>query len=184
MIAKLRQLFQQLPQHHLSAMQTMSDKSEKLEFREFFRFTRDGKMKSGTVTYSITFAALYLVVYGAAYYFLIDVLAPMTADMAIWLSDLIGALVPGLVGAIVCLIPLKLLFNKKPAFLGYVWIAIFAVLFLIVMIIMLKDDRDALAIFLRLFLIMVPVPLLLGGGSAWYFWKKSEKMEKSSEDYD
>ena len=162
----------------------MSDKKDKLEFRDFFRFTKDGKMKSGTFAYSITFAALYLVVYGAAYYLLVDVLAPLTNGLPIWLSDLIGAVVPGFVGALICLIPLKLISNKKPAFLGYVWLAIFALLFLIAMVIMLRDDRDALSIFLRLFVIMVPVPLLLGGGSAWYLWKKSEQIEKNSEDYD
>ena len=155
----------------------MSDKSEKLAFKDFFRFTKDGKMKSATITYSVTYAVLYLIVYGAAYYFLIDILAPLTAGMPIWLSDMIGAVVPGVIGTLVCLIPMKLFSDKRPAFLGFVWIAVFAVIFLAAMIIMLKDDRDALSIFLRLFVIMVPVPLLLGGGAAWFIWKKSEKSE-------
>ena len=141
-------------------------------------------MKSGTFAYSITFAALYLVVYGAAYYLLVDVLAPVTDGLPVWLSDVIGAIIPGLAGVVVCLIPLILIGNKKPAFLGYVWLAIFALMFLIAMCIMLKDDRDALAIFLRLFVIMVPVPLVLGGGSAWYLWKKSERLNDTAEDYD
>ena len=153
----------------------MSDKNEKISIKDFFRFTKDGKMKSGILSYSITFAAFYLVVYGAAYYFLIDVLAPLTNKIPIWLSDLIGAVVPAAAGALICLIPLKILSDKKPAFLGYVWIAVFAFVFLISMIIMLRDDQEALTIFLRLFVIMVPVPLLLGGGSSWYLWKKSEK---------
>ena len=165
-------------------MQTMSDKQDRLELKEFFRFTRDGKMKSGAFAYSITFAALYLIVYGAAYYLLVDVLAPITDGLPIWLSDVIGALVPGLVGALVCLIPLKLISNKKPAFLGYVWLSVFALMFLVAMCVMLKDDREALSIFLRLFVIMVPVPLVLGGGLAWYSLKKSERIEKASEDYD
>lgn len=175
-----------MPCVHLSftAIQTMSDKQDKLEFKEFFRFTRDGKMKSGAFAYSITFAAFYLVVYGAAYYLLVDVLAPITDGLPIWLSDMIGAFVPGLAGAIVCLFLMKLTGTKKPAFLGYVYLAIFALVFLIAMCVMLKDDRDALSIFLRLFVIMVPVPLLLGGGSAWYIWKKSEGLDDKAEDYD
>ena len=162
----------------------MSSKDQKVEFKDFFRFTKDGKMKSGTFAYSITYAALILVVYGAAYYFMIDVLAPLTKDLAPWLANLIGAIVPALVGALICLIPIELISNKKPFFLGYVWIAIFALVFLIAMIILLKDDRDALSIFLHLFAIMVPAPLLIGGGSALYLWKRSERIERTSEDYD
>ena len=162
----------------------MSSKDQKVEFKDFFRFTKDGKMKSGTFAYSITYAALILIVYGAAYYFMIDVLAPLTKGLAPWLSNLISAIVPVLVGALICLIPLKLISNKKPFFLGYVWIAVFALMFLIAMIILLKDDREALSIFLHLFVIMVPAPLLIGGGSAWYFWKRSEKIERTSEDND
>ena len=162
----------------------MSSKEQKVEFQEFFRFTKDGKMKSGTFAYSITYAALILVVYGAAYYFMIDVLAPLTKDLAPWLANLIGAIVPALVGALICLIPIELISNKKPFFLGYVWIAVFALVFLIAMIILLKDDRDALSIFLHLFVIMVPAPLLIGGGSALYLWKRSERIERTSEDYD
>lgn len=162
----------------------MSDNRPKTEFRDFFRFTKDGKMKSGTVAYSITFAALYLVVYGAAYYLLIDVLAPMTSGMPVWLSDVISALVPGILGTLVCLIPVFIVKNKKPAFLGYVWLAVFAFVFLIAMLILLRNDRDALLIFLRLFAVMVPVPLILGGCLSWYFWKKSEKVENALEEND
>ena len=152
----------------------MNDKGEKLELKEFFRFTKDGKMKSGTIAYSITFAALYLVVYGAAYYFMIDILGPLTQGLPIILSDIIGAVVPAILGAVLLLVPLKFISNKKPAFYGYVWLAVFALIFFIAMIILLNDDRDALSIFLRLFFIMVPAPLILGGGSTWLLWKKSE----------
>lgn len=164
----------------------MSDKEQKrkIEFKDFFRFTKDGKMKSGTFAYSITYAAFLLIVYGAAYYFLIDILAPVTAGMKPWLSDLIGAIVPALLGALICLLPLKLISNKKPFFLAYVWIAVFSLIFLIAMVFQLKNDPDALSIFLHLFVIMVPAPLIIGGGSALYLWKKSERIEKTSEDYD
>ena len=153
-------------------MGSREQKQEKLEFREFFRFTKDGKMKSGTVVYSFSLAALFLIVYGAAYYFLIDVLAPMTQGLPIWASDTVGAVVPALVGGLVCLIPVLLLSEKKYAFFAYIWIAVFALAFLIAMLVQLKDEKDALSVFLRLFVIMVPAPLLIGGGTAWYLYKK------------
>ena len=153
-------------------MGSREQKQEKLEFREFFRFTKDGKMKSGTVVYSFSLAVLFLIVYGAAYYFLIDVLAPMTQGLPIWASDAIGAVVPALIGGLICLIPVLLLSERKYALLAYLWIALFAAAFLIAMLIQLKNEKDALSVFLRLFVIMVPAPLIIGGGTAWYLYKK------------
>ena len=158
----------------------MSDKKPdngKLEFKEFFRFTRNGKMKSGTVVYSFSLAVLFVIIFGAAYYFLIDVLAPMTDGLPIWASDMIGAIVPALVGGVICLIPVYFLSERRYALLAYIWIAVFAVMFLIAMIILLKNEPDALSIFIRLFVIMVPAPLLIGSGSAWYLYKKQQQKQ-------
>ena len=155
----------------------MSDKTRKTYFKELFRFTKDGKMKSGTVAYSISLAALYLVVYGAAYYFLIDVLAPLTDGWPIWASDLAGAVVPALLGAVVLLIPVFLLYDRRWALYGYIWLGAFSLMFLLAMVVMLKSEPDALDIFLRLFLIMVPAPLLIGGGTTFLMVKKQNKME-------
>ena len=153
-------------------MGSREQKQDKLEFKEFFRFTKDGKMKSGTVVYSFSLAVLFLIVYGAAYYFLIDVLAPMTQGLPIWASDAVGAVIPALIGGLVCLIPVLLLSERKYAVFAYIWIAVFAIAFLIAMLVQLKDERDALSVFLRLFIIMVPAPLIIGGGTAWYLYKK------------
>ena len=154
----------------------MDDKSRKLEFKEFFRFTRDGKMKSGTLVYSFSFALLYLIVYGAAYYFLIDILASVTKNFSPAAANLTGAVIPALTGAALLSLPL-LAFEglRKPAFFGYVWAAGFAVVFLISMCCLLREDPDALRIFLGLFLSMVPAPLIFGGGSALMLYKKTKE---------
>ena len=156
-------------------MSNETETNEKLRFKDFFRFTKNGKMKSGTVVYSFSLAALFIIVYGAAYFFLIDVLAPMTKGMPIWVSDLIGAVIPAAAGCLVCLIPVLLLSERKYALYAYLWIAVFAVMFLIAMAVLLKDEKDALSIFIRLFIIMVPAPLILGCGTTWYFYKKQQK---------
>ena len=59
------------------------------------------------------------------------------------------------------------------ALLGYLWAAFFGVVFLIAMCILLRTDRDALRIFLSLFLSMFPAPMVLGGGLAWLLYKKT-----------
>lgn len=141
-------------------------------------------MKSGTVAYSVSLAALFLIIYGAAYYFMIDILAQTTKNWPILTSDIAGAIIPALIGAAICLVPVKLLYNKKWALYAYIWLAAFSLLFYIAMICLLKDDKDALSIFLRLFLIMVPAPLIIGGGSALWMVRKQDKKELDQEDYD
>lgn len=153
-------------------MNNKTAEKNKVEFKDFFRFTKNGKMKSGTVVYSFSLAVLFLIVYGAAYYFLIDVLAPLTESLPIFVSDLIGAVVPAIAGGLICMIPVLLMKERRYAVLAYLWLAVFAVLFLIVMTAMLWKEPDALSIFIRLFLIMVPAPLILGGGAAWYLYKR------------
>ena len=148
--------------------------SDRVELKDFFRFTRDGKMKSGTIAYSVSLAALFLIIYAAAYYYLIDVLALVTAGLPIWASDLVGAVVPGVIGSLLCLIPILLLQDKKLALYAYRCIAGFAVVFLIAMALLLKDDKDALLLFIRLFLIMVPVPLVTGICLTKYLSKKQD----------
>ena len=155
-------------------MGNREQKQDKLEFKEFFRFTKNGKMKSGTVVYSFSLAVLFLIVYGAGYYFLIDVLAPLTKGLPVWASDTIGAIVPALLGGLICLIPVLLLSERKYAVYAYIWIAAFALAFLIAMLVQLKDEKDALSVFIRLFVIMIPAPLIIGGGTAWYFYKKQK----------
>ena len=147
--------------------------ADKITFKDFFRFTKDGRMKSGAVVYSFSFAVLYLIIYGAAYYFLIDLLASAAANLPVWAANLIGAIVPAAVGALICAIPLIWAGMRKMALLGYLWAAVFGVVFLIAMCILLRTDRDALRIFLSLFLSMFPAPMVLGGGLAWLLYKKT-----------
>ena len=166
-----------LPQINSAAgymMGSREQKQNKLEFREFFRFTKDGKMKSGTVVYSFSLAILFLIVYGAVYYYLIDVLAPITKGLPVWASDTVGAVVPAIAGGLICLIPVLLLSERKYAVYAYIWIAVFALAFMIAMLIQLKNEKEALSVFIRLFAIMVPAPLIIGGGTAWYFYKKQK----------
>ena len=158
-------------------MAEKNEQEEKLKFKDFFRFTKNGKMKSGTVVYSFSLAVLFVIIYGAAYYFLIDVLAPLTEGLPVWASDIIGAVVPALVGGIICLIPVYFLSERRYAVLAYIWIAVFAVMLLIAMVVMLKNEPDALSIFIRLFVIMIPAPLLIGCGSAWYLYKKQQQKQ-------
>lgn len=148
--------------------------TSKSKFWEFFRFTdKNGKMKSGTIVTSFSFAALFLIVYGAAYFFLIDWLEPLTRTWPVWLADLFSALVPAIIGAVLCGLPMRLLENKRLIPLAYIWLVIAALGFGIPLLISLRSDPEAQQIFLKLFLMMMVPSLLIGGGSAWWLYKRS-----------
>ena len=150
--------------------------ADKITFKDVFRFTKDGKMKSGTVVYSFSFAVLYLIIYGAAYYFLIDILASLTKDLPVIAANLIGAVVPAAAGALICAVPLIPEGARRNGLLGYLWIAVFGFVFFVAMCVLLRDDRDALRIFLSLFASMFPAPMVLGGGSAWLLYTKQKQI--------
>ncbi len=156
-------------------MSSKTGNTDKIEFKDFFRFTKNGRMKSGTLVYSFSLAGLFLIVYGAVYYFLIDFLAPLTESMPIWASDLVGAVVPAVAGTLICMLPVLLLSERKYALLAYLWLAVFSLVFLIAMIIQLKNEKDALLIFIRLYLIMVPASLITGSAAAWFLYRKQSQ---------
>lgn len=150
---------------------------------ELFRFTdKNGKMKSGTLVYSFSFAMLFLIVYGGIYYFAIDLLDPLTKSLPVWASDVIAAILPAMVGAVLCALPMKIIEAKKAVPLAYIWLAAFAIVFLIMMTIMLWEDKDALSIFLRLFLLMVPAPIVIGGGLADKLYRYGRKKRGEEDD--
>ena len=141
-------------------------------FWSIFLFTKDGKIKNPLIIYSFSLSFVLLAVYGMAYYFLIDPVHFAFDTSPLWLANIMESLLPGLAGcALVCLLQATAK-GKSYIPVAYLWLAVYALLILAWMMASL-DTGDDRAFFLGLFLRLVPVPLLIGGGASWLFYRKS-----------
>lgn len=142
------------------------------KFWSIFLFTKDGKVKNPLIIYSFSLSFVLMAVYGMAYYFLIDPVHFAFSGAPLWLLNLMESLLPGLAGcALVCLLQATAR-EKNYIPVSYLWLSVYALFILAWMMASLEtgDDRS---LFLGLFLRLVPVPLLAGGGASWLFYRKS-----------
>ena len=136
-----------------------------------FLFTKNGRVKSPLIIYSFSLSIVLLLIYGAAYWFLIDPLHHLLIAAPIWAATLFESLLPALAGcALVCLVH-KWSGSKRFIPAAHLWLLLYALLTLFFMLIFLEiqDDRAA---FFSLYLRIVPLPVLLGGLSTWLLYRK------------
>lgn len=151
----------------------MSEK--KFSFWDMFRFTKDGKPKSSVIVNTFSLSILFLVIYAVAYFYLIDVIHNWLIESPVWVTATAESIIPGIVGTIICMLFALLIKNKRLIFLAYCWLAFFAVIVLVMMVIMLWKETDAFILFLNFFALFVPVPLLFGGGISFLWMKDYQK---------
>lgn len=98
------------------------------KFWDAFRFTKNGKVKSTLIIYSFSLSFLFIAIYVAAYWLLIDVLEFGLKD---YLSTqpliLVESFVPALLGSLVCCAFHFLFTDKKMVLFTYGWIILFAI---------------------------------------------------------
>lgn len=130
-------------------------------FWNIFLFTKNGKVKSTLVVNSFSLSILYLAVYAAAYFFLIDPIEAVAAGVCpVWLTNVLESLIPGVLGTCVCVAPFFLFRDKRLVPVAYGWLVLYAAVTLIGVSIGL--DAESRTIFFNLYAMLVPVPLLLG----------------------
>ncbi|NLM15933.1 MAG: hypothetical protein GX218_08770 [Clostridiaceae bacterium] len=134
----------------------------KYEFWDMFRFTKDGKPKSSVLVNSFSLSLAVLIVTGLAYWFLIDVIEGIVVDRGcpIWLANTLESLVPALIATGLFLSLTFLFKNKAYVFYAYLWNLFYAILF-IGAVLLFVDEADR-GFLLRLSLMIIPAPLLLG----------------------
>ncbi len=147
------------------------------KFWSIFLFTKDGKVKNPLLIYSFSLSFVLLAVYGLAYYFLIDPVYLALQSGPSWLVVLGESLLPGLAGcAFICLLQ-SLSKKKNYITAAYLWLVIYALFILAWMMLTLEAGEDRL-FFLGLFLRLVPVPLIVGGLSSLFMYRKSAGLGK------
>jgi hypothetical protein len=141
-------------------------------FGDMFRFTKNGRPQSTTVLMTFSYSLLFLAIYMLSFFLLVPPVHRLFSPGPEWLSALMESLLPSIAGAVVCSLPLLFVREKQYVPMSYAWLLGYMVLLLIAMLVSLRQEKEALFLFLRLFVMMVPCPLLFGWGLAVFLYRK------------
>ncbi len=95
-------------------------------FWDAFRFTKDGRFKSTLLIYSFSLSFVFIAVYTAAYWLLLDPLElGLRPHLGVGLLILVESLVPALLGSLVCCSVHFISHDKKMVLFTYGWIVLF-----------------------------------------------------------
>lgn len=157
--------------------QTPPKKESKADkFWNIFLFTKNGKIKSTLIVNSFSLSILFLAIYALSYLMLIDPLESMlAARFGVAFTSFAESAVPALLGSMLCC-SLFFVFKDKRLVPGaYVWLLLFSLFVLVFLLITLQSgDRG---VFLSLYGMIVPAPIILGGGFSAYLYVKRKKEE-------
>lgn len=147
-------------------------------FWQAFRLTENGRVKSTLMLNSFCLSVVFLGIYAAAFIFLVEPLHAMTAGAPAAAVNLAEALIPALAGTAVCCLSWPLFKEKRTLPGAYLWLALLAAACLVTMLVMLRGDRGAAVLFLQFFLLLVPAPVLLGGGVSGFLYHRYSKQKR------
>ena len=130
-------------------------------FWSTFLFTENGKPKSGFLIYTFCLSAVFIGLHLAAFHYLTELLAPLTAHWPVTAGNLLGSLC---VTAAVCLVGVALhaaLPDKRLMFATYLWLAFYVAAGIVTMAILLRGT-GAMREFLLFALWFCLIPVGLG----------------------
>lgn len=130
-------------------------------FWKTFLFTEDGKPKSGLMTYTFCLSIVLLFLYGAAFYFSIELLTPVMEGLPVFLGNLLQSLAASVAVILLCCVLHHFLTDKRLMFCSHVWLVVYAVAALVTLLIMLRGT-DAAGAMLTFFGWFVLIPVALG----------------------
>ena len=144
-------------------------------FWDAFRLTENGHVKSTLLLNSFCLSILFLAVYGAAFFLLTDPIHAWLALAPRAVENLVSALLPALIGTAICALT-HLICHPQTVLAAYGWLLLLALASLVTMLLLLRGDSGASVLFLQLFGMMVPVPLLMGFGSSWWLLRRRNSL--------
>ena len=169
----------------------MAKERSKLQ-RRIDSFTRalfldeNGKPKSATFLYSFLLAALFGVIYAAAFLLLLDPLETAFAPLPVFWRNVLEYLIPALAGSVPCVLSIFLFRgeNKRLVPCAYLWMA--ALLVLIMLAALLLIDWSDAATEYGLFWMILGLPILIsalvGGIPAFLLYRRELKKCKAIEE--
>lgn len=103
-------------------------KIKESSFWDAFRFTKDGRFKSTLLIYSFTLSFVFIAIYGAAYWLLIDPLEfGLRPYLGTHMRTLAESFIPAVLGTLVCCIFHFTSHEKKMVLFTYGWIIVYVV---------------------------------------------------------
>lgn len=102
-----------------------------------FRFTENGRPKSGFGVYTFSLSLVYAAVYFGGYEAAIRLLTGPTAALPAWAANLLIALLASAVGAALCCLPHRFFSDKRLVFGAHLWLCAYALAVLVIMLAML-----------------------------------------------
>ena len=144
-------------------------------FWDAFRLTENGHVKSTLLLNSFCLSILFLAVYGAAFFLLTDPIHAWLALAPRAVENLVSVLLPALIGTAICALT-HLICHPQTVLAAYGWLLLLALASLVTMLLLLRGDSGASVLFLQLFGMMVPVPLLMGFGSSWWLLRRRNSL--------
>ena len=141
-------------------------------FWSAFQMTENGRVKSTLLLYSFCLCWVFIAVYAALFVFLLDPLDALVSGAPGIVAHVVEAVVPALVGAVVCVLPWPIIKDKRIIPASYTWIFLLSLACLIAMLVMMKDEPEARNLFLQFFVQAVPAPILFGGGLSAFLYSR------------
>lgn len=155
-------------------------------FWNAFQMVENGKVKSTLLLYSFCLCWVFIAVYGALFFFLLDPLDALTAGLPVLAVNLVEALVPSVIGAAVCGLTWFLSRTEKRLLpVAYLWMLLLLLACLITLLIYTRDEREVQLLVLQFFGMFALPPLLLGGGLSMFlyyrYWKNKPPVAPAAE---
>ena len=153
-------------------------------FWSAFQMTENGRVKSTLLLYSFCLCWVFIAVYAASFAFLLDPLDALVSGAPGIVAHVVEAVVPALVGAVVCVLPWPIIKDKRIIPASYTWIFLLSMACLIAMLIMMSDEPEARMLFVQFFIQAVPAPILVGGGLSAILYQRHMKNPPAAKEAD
>lgn len=141
-------------------------------FWNAFRLTENGHVKSTLLLNSFCLSILFLAVYFAAFYLLTDPIHHLLSAAPRAVENLANALLPAAVGTAACALA-QLFCHPRTVLAAYLWLLALALASLIAMLLMLRG-QEGTSLFLSLYTMLVPAPLVLGIAVSLWLLRRRE----------
>lgn len=159
----------------------MSNRDSRAErFWSAFRFTENGRPKSGFGVYTFSLSLLYAAVYFGCYEGAIRLLSGPLEPLPAWAANLLIALPASLTGAALCCLPHRFFSDKRLVFGGHLWLCAYAAAVLVIMLILL-GFTEAYGAFLTFFGWFVLPPVGIGTAASALLMRRDRAPEPPPE---